>query len=247
MLEPGDEVRLADVVARFETGPDAPAGEPPTRDVPTVTAPPPGEGTPPDGDAPPPDEIVVRGTRYTVTGTVYSPALPGIPGLSVQLVDKNVGGDTVLGTTQTGAGGQYSIMVTVTAVYLRTHAKTSPDLQVHVFTAAGAAPSTVLASSAVAYSAPTAVTLDVTLPAGADGLPSEYEILTASLAAAYPGNLGDLQEGKGRADITYLAGRAELDARAVAIIASATKLGQLTAPAPGPAPAPGKTASLPSR
>ena len=56
---------------------------------------------------------------YTVTGTVTSPALPGVAGLTVQLVDKNVGGDQVagttqtggdqvLGTTQTGSGGQFS-------------------------------------------------------------------------------------------------------------------------------------------
>ena len=51
------------------------------------------------------------------------------------------------------------------------------------------------------------MTLDVTLPAGATGLPSEYEILTANLAAAYPGDLGGLQEGNGRADITYLASK----------------------------------------
>ena len=44
--------------------------------------------------------------------------------------------------------------------------------------------------------------------------------------------------------ITYLAGKAELDAQIVALYASATQLSQLTAPAPGPAPVPGKTASL---
>jgi len=241
VLEPGDEVRLADVVARFESQDGAPAGEP-TRDAPVVTVP-----APYGGDPPPSAGIVVPGTPYTVTGTVYSPALPGIPGLAVQLVDKNVGGDTVLAATQTGSDGQYAITVTVTAAYLSAHAKTSPDLQVHVSAAAavGAAPSPVLASSDVAYAAPAAVNLDVTLPAGVTGLPSEYEILTAALAAAYPGDLGGLQEGNGRADITYLAGKTQLDARIVALAASASQLSQLTAPAPGPAPAPGKTAALP--
>jgi len=242
VLEPGDEVRLADVVARFEAGAGiSGAAAPPTVATTVLSAPADGGGTPPSAD------IGVLGTPYTVTGTVYSPALPGIPGLTVQLVDKNVGGDTVLlPTTQTGSNGQYAVTVRITAAYLTAHAKTSPDLQVHVSAVAvTGAPSPVLASSAVAYSAPTVVTLDVTLPAGAAGLPSEYEILTASLTAAYPGDLSELQEGNGRADITYLAGRTELDARAAALIANATKLGQLTASAPGPAPAAGKTASLP--
>ena len=241
VLEPGDEVRLADVMARFEAGAAAPTGEP-TRDAPVVTVP-----APPGSDPPPSAGIVVRGTPYTVTGTVYSPALPGIPGLLVQLVDKNVGGETVLGTARTASAGQYAVTVAVTAAYLKAHGKASPDLQVHVSAAAaaGAAAPAVLASSDVAYSAPTTVTLDVTLPAGTTGLPSEYEILTATLAAAYPGDLGGLQEGNGRADITYLAGRTEMDARIVALAASASQLGQLTAPAPGPAPAPGKTAELP--
>jgi hypothetical protein len=90
------------------------------------------------------------------------------------------------------------------------------------------------------------VTLDDTLPDGATGsVTNEYEVLKAILAAAYPGDLGGLQEGNGRADITYLAGKAEVDAQIVALYASATQLSQLTAPAPGPAPVPGKTASLP--
>ena len=138
VLEPGDEVRLADVVARFEAGDGGTAGEP-TRDAPVVTV-----SAPPGGDPPPDIGIVVLGTRYTVNGTVYSPALPGIPGLAVQLVDKNVGGDTPLGKpAQTGSDGSTQSRLNVPAAYLSAHAKTSPDLQVHVSVAAaaGAAPS----------------------------------------------------------------------------------------------------------
>ena len=257
VLEPGDEVRLADVVARFEAETTAPAGEP-TADVPVATAPPPPGGgplppsggtQPPDGGGtPPPDDIVILGTQYTVSGTVYSPSLPGAPGLTVQLADKNVGGDTVFGTAKTGSGGQYVIPpVMIMTAYLKEHDKTSPDLQVHVFASApaGAAPSPVLASSAVAYSAPTVLTLDVTLPAKADGLPSEYDILSAILNGVYSGDLSELQEGYGRADITYLAGRAKVDAQIVALLASATAFGKITAPASGPAPAAGQTAALP--
>ena len=46
---------------------------------------------------------------YTVTGTVASPALPGVAGLTVQLVDKNIGGDQVLGSTRTGSDGSYAL------------------------------------------------------------------------------------------------------------------------------------------
>ena len=75
---------------------------------------------------------MLRGTPYTVTGTVYSPALPGIAGLTVQLVDKNVGGDTVLGTTQTGSDGSTRSPSLSPPAYLKTHHKSQPDLQVHV-------------------------------------------------------------------------------------------------------------------
>ena len=102
-----------------------------------------------------------------------------------------------------------------------------------------------LASSAVVYSAPPVVTLDVTLPAGARGLPSEYEVLTANLAAAYPGSLGALQEGNGRHDITYLANKTGWDARAVALAALAGQLAQVSVPAPAGRPAPAGTQPLP--
>ena len=69
------------------------------------------------------------------------------------------------------------------------------------------------------------------LPASAPGLPSEYETLTASLAAVYPGSLGVLQEGTGQQDITYLANKTGWDARAVALAALADQFSQITAPA----------------
>ena len=225
VLEPGDRVQFADVVARFETGGQAPGDvptQPPRAATPTPAA---TDGVP----------------AYTVTGAVLSPALPGVGGLEVQLVDKNVGGDQVLASTRAGGDGTYAFApVTIGRDYLQEHHKTQPDLQVHVSGSAG-----VLASSAVAYSAPPSVTLDVTLPADATGLPSEYEILTANLAAAYPGRLGALQESDGRQDITYLANKTGWDARAVALAALADQFGQLTARAPVPSPEPGKTQEWP--
>ena len=70
------------------------------------------------------------------------------------------------------------------------------------------------------------------LPASAAGLPSEYETLTANLAAVYPGSLGALQENASQQDITYLANKTGWDARAVALAALADQFSQITAPSP---------------
>ncbi len=247
VLEPGDQVRMADLVARFEPADSVPAAAA-TQELPAAAGapaipPPPGATSPPqppDGLEPAPsvrDDVF----EFTVTGIVACPELPGIGGLTVQLVDKNVGGDQALASTQTSDDGSYAFgPVTIGAAYLRAHHKTQPDLQVHV--SAGGGP---LASSAVAYRAPSSVTLDVLLPAGAPGLPSEYEILTANLAAAYPGSLGALQEGSGRQDITYLANKTGWDARAVALAALADQFSQLTARAPVAPADPGQTQAWP--
>ena len=171
----------------------------------------------------------VESVIYTVTGTVRSPALPGVGGLTVELVDKNIGGDQALASTQTGSDGSYAFSgLAISLAYLARHHKRQPDLQVRVSAGDG-----FLAASAVAYSAPATVSLDVVLPASAAGLPSEYETLTANLAAIYPGSLGNLQEGDGRSDITYLAGKAKWDARLVAMRAIADQLSEITAPAAG--------------
>ncbi len=169
---------------------------------------------------------VIVASTYTATGTVTSPVRAGVGGLAVQLVDKNVGADTVLASGTTGADGSYRITAVVSAASLRARHKTSPDLQVHV-----SAGSTVLASSAVSYDAPLAVTLDIRLPADAVGLPSEYESLVASLASLYPGKLGTLQETDTRQDITYLANKSGWDARAVALAALADQFSSQVAPA----------------
>ncbi|MGD0246679.1 MAG: FHA domain-containing protein, partial [Streptosporangiaceae bacterium] len=246
VLEPGDRVQFADIMTRFEAGSPEPALAA-TQALPIVRGasapnPPVVVGTPePPSDGGP--EAVTAGDApvYTVRGTVFSPTLPGIGGLTVQLADKNVGGDQVLASTQTVSDGTYAFgPVTIGAAYLAEHHKRQPDLQVHVSTARG-----MLASSTVAYSAPPSVTLDVTLPGDATGLPSEYEILTANLAAAYPGSLSALQESNGRQDITYLANKTGWDARAVALAALAGQFSQLTARAAVSPPEPGKTQEWP--
>ena len=86
----------------------------------------------------------VTGNTYTVTGAVLSPALPGVGGLTVQLVDKNVGGDQVLASTQTGSDGSYAFEQVISPrLSWPRIIRRSPDLQVQVL-----AGGSVLASSA---------------------------------------------------------------------------------------------------
>jgi Neuraminidase-like domain/FHA domain/Salmonella virulence plasmid 28.1kDa A protein len=269
VLSQGDTVRFADLVARFEPGSGpAPAAAVPaaaaTRPLPVLTGERPATGTattgaagsgagaasgtaagPASGTAAGPasgQQGAAAGTTYSVTGTALSPALPGVGGLSVQLVDKNVGRDQVLASTQTAGDGSYSFSKSISARYLADHHKASPDLQVQVL-----AGGSVLAASQVSYSAPETVSLDVVLPAGATGLPSEYETLTANLAALYPGRLGKLQENATQQDITYLANKTGWDARAVALAALADQFSQITAPTRTTATAadPAQTAAWP--
>jgi hypothetical protein len=183
----------------------------------------------------------VRPDTYTVTGTVSSAVNAGVAGLSVQLVDKNVGGDVSLASAQTNAGGAYSITIYVSPASLKARNKTQPDLQVRASSG-----QVFLAASQVQYNASTQVTLNISLSASTTGLPGEYESLTASLSNYYKGSLGDLQEGTDRQDITYLANKSGWDARAVAMAALADQFSQITAPAPTPAPsgaAPGAAAT----
>ena len=177
---------------------------------------------------------VIAASTYTVTGTVSSPTTAGVGGLSVQLVDKNVGGDVAIGTAVTNASGNYTITAVIGSPTLSTRHKTQPDLQVRVSSGSGTA-QTFLAASSIAYDAPTALTLNVTLPSNASGLPSEYETLTANLASLYTGRLGTLQESAQQQDITFLANKSGWDARTVAFAALADQFSQITTPGPPPA------------
>jgi len=283
VLNPGDLVQFANLVARFEPGgsPAAAAAAEVTKlAVPGGASTPPaaegagaggsgrpsggpgasgpggppggtsgsGPGGPPGGAGTPglagpatgPDSAG-SGATYTVTGTVRSPALPGIGGLTVRLVDKNVGGDQVLASTRTGMDGSYAFsQLVIAADYLARHHKAQPDFQVRV-----SAGDSVLASSAVRYSAPATVSLDVVLPANVQGLPSEFETLTANLSAVYPGSLGALREEASRQDITYLANKTGWDARAVALAAYADQFSRIAVPAPAAETDPQQTQGWP--
>ena len=161
----------------------------------------------------------------------------------MQLVDRNAGYDAPLGDTTTDPDGRYQLTVQIPGETLRERRKTHPDLQARVLAGLRA-----LAASEVRYDASTMETLDVTLPAGAAGLPSEYETLTAALGSLFPGSLADLREGPERQDITYLANKSGWDGRAVAMASLAAQFSQAAgattvtssspAAAPGAAPTP---------
>ena len=128
------------------------------------------------------------GNTFTVNGTVSSPTAIGVGGLQVQIVDKNVGGDVVVCYATTDGGGNYHARVAIAPSVMNSRMKSLPDLQANVYSG-----TTLLASSAVAYNAATSIALNVVLPPDAP-LPSEYETLSATLAAAYTGPLVALQE-----------------------------------------------------
>ena len=96
-----------------------------------------------------------------------------------------------------------------------------PDLQARVY-----AGQNFLAASAIRYNATNLETLDIKLPANSTPLPSEYEILTGTLAGHYAGRLGDLKESNVQQDLTYLANKTGWDARAVALAALADQFSQ---------------------
>jgi Putative peptidoglycan binding domain len=178
---------------------------------------------------------VVATSTYIVTGTVSSPTSASVGVLTVQLVDKNVGGDVNVASTTTGSDGSYKISTMIAPDTLRARHKTSPDFQVRVSAGAAATAQTFLAASSVQYDATTATTLNVSLPPAATGLPSEHDTLTAAIAALYPGSLSQLQESAQQQDITFLANKAGWDARTIAMAALADQFGQITTPAPAPA------------
>ncbi|MFJ6604901.1 neuraminidase-like domain-containing protein [Streptomyces lydicus] len=151
------------------------------------------------------------GDSYCVTGLVASPELGGIAGLGVLITDRNVGADVTLAETTTDEHGYYTATFSVGSVCGRT--KDRPDLQVRVL-----AGGETLATSEVRYDASPQERLDVVLPEGSAGLPSEFDALASAMAAHVDGHLGDLREDDEHQDLTYLAGKSGWDARAVAFL-----------------------------
>ena len=171
---------------------------------------------------------VRRVSSYTVSGSLTSStAAHVLGGLTVELIDRNVGHDVTLATATTQMNGSFAFSnLILSQKSLVSRHKTKPDLQVRVLGAAG-----LLASSQVQYNAETKVRFTIALPAGVKGLASEVEALTAALKQAHAGNLATLQQTDYRQDITYLANKIGWDERAVAALAAAYKVSESTRPA----------------
>ncbi len=160
-----------------------------------------------------------RSDLYNVTGAVKSPDRAGVGGLRVEIVDRNAVQDVSLADAMTDERGLYETSFKAAAFSAR--GKRQPDLQARVF-----AGETFVAASEVRFNAGASETLDITLPANSDALPSEYETLTAALATHFDGRLHALRESGERQDITYLARKTGWDARAVALAALADQFSQ---------------------
>ncbi len=174
---------------------------------------------------PPPDDDPTL--QFTIRGRVFSSSRAGVGGLSVQIVDKNVGNDIVVATTVTDADGGYHVDFTISDLHARN--KQRADLQARVVVG-----TTPIAYSLIRYDASNVEQLNILLSESASGsLPSEYETLIGAIAGLYQGNLRDLQETTTRQDITYLANKTGWDARAVALAALAEQFSQRTTNAAG--------------
>jgi Neuraminidase-like domain/Putative peptidoglycan binding domain len=182
-------------------------------------------------------DVLLRMATFAVTGNVTSAVSAGLNGLSVRLVDKNVGGDVILASATTGAAGAYSFSVVVGPPTLRARFKSAPDLQTQVIELTDGQVAKIVAVSPVVISAKSPLVLDIALPNDAMSLPSEYETLTLSLSNLYAGKLRDLKENDATQDVTYLGAKSGWDARAVAMASLADQFSTLTISTPKPTPA----------
>ncbi|QGM47133.1 hypothetical protein H2LOC_016335 [Methylocystis heyeri] len=172
---------------------------------------------------------LIRASTFVIRGHVRSAVSAGVSGLTVRLVDKNVGGDVALASAATDGAGGYSLSVLIGPPTLATRLKAAPDLQTQVVTTNANGAITIVAVSSVAIGAGSPLTLDVALPDDAS-LPSEFETLSARLGQFYAGKLKDLKENDVAQDVTYLGAKSGWDARAVAMASLADQFSTLAAP-----------------
>ena len=156
---------------------------------------------------------------YFVSGRVSSPNSASVVGLSVLIVDRNVGRDVPLAETTTDIRGHYQVSFTAKPSFA---VKTQLDLQAHVFSQQGR-----IGTSDVRYNATAEEILNVILPAGTQPLATEHEALVDAVSRNFTGALRDLQETDERRDISYLANKTGWDARAVAMTALADQFSQI--------------------
>ena len=126
-------------------------------------------------------DLLIRTSTFAVSGLVASAVSAGVGGLSVRLVDKNVGGDVVAGQRDHRQHGRLQLSPCVIgAPTLRGAPQiAAPDLQTQVIRFGANAAVTIVAVSAVAIGAKSPLKLDIALPAATTGLASEYEAADA--------------------------------------------------------------------
>jgi hypothetical protein len=168
-----------------------------------------------------------------VEGRVSDGGRVGLPQVCVVALDKELGGDRELGRGVTDEHGRYQI----TYVYRPDQApvvpldcaKERPDLQVVVQVNGKTA-----AKSSVRYRASTHESIDIVVDGKQLTPRSEFERLLGALTACLSPNLkgkaaewlAGLREDEERQEITMLAHRTGWDARAVAMLAAAHRIGK---------------------
>jgi ABC toxin N-terminal region/Neuraminidase-like domain/Salmonella virulence plasmid 28.1kDa A protein len=165
------------------------------------------------------DELVVA--SYEVRGRIVTDRGSSAGGLRVVAYDKRLKGETVLGQTDTGAGGDYVIAYRSDQL----DGKLFADLQVRIFWVARNYQLHALTASKVAYQAPARHVVDLEVGFGDVPRPSEYARLFAALAPL----VGDVSLADVDAEgVTYLANRAGWDPRIVAMAVQAERAAAAT-------------------
>ena len=166
-----------------------------------------------------------RLSQFVVQGRVFSHELRGLPGLTLLVVDKNIGQDTQLSKGISDNQGHYKMAYSIESLK-----KAQPDIQVQVFYEGKT-----IAVSPVRYNAsPDEGKLDILVPAGQLPRDSEY-VRLLNVLGQHLGNpdrpqlqkqLSVLKEDDRLQDITYLANKSGWDARMVAMTSLASQFSQ---------------------
>ena len=155
----------------------------------------------------------------TVSGRVTSVDQPGTGDLRVVITDVGVGQSARLAETVTDDRGRYSVSLAAN----RSGGNRTAGLDLQVMVYAGQRK---LAASGIRYDAKWDEVIDVELPEGIVGLPTEWETLTSNVSSHVRGRLGEIEESDERQDITFLANKTGWDARAVAMAVLADQFSQ---------------------
>jgi hypothetical protein len=168
---------------------------------------------------PPKVEPTMSDGVFSVQGGVTDAAEVAAVGLDVEVWDRSVVGENLLGTAPTGADGRYVVTYDLAAL----SGKPAADLLVRVITDGRAEP--VLAESDTLFQAPRHATVDLVVERADVPAAPEYGRLLADVTPL----LGDRRLGEVNASgVGYLAGRAAWDARGVAMAARAEQLSAQT-------------------